>query len=140
MRKSFIRILLAIDYRNIKDAMKVWCGTNFSNFKQKIESWMDDITFNQEVGREWIGSGRRLVRGKYIVNTSKFIPSWQRGMTTCQYKCKKRGLKVTSRIKKLCKSGFLDMMMWRFVNVLKSIGDDRTISWKFSDCWSRKFL
>ena len=56
--------------------------------------WLDDIMFNQKVIREWIGSGRRLVWGKYIVKLSNSWTYWQHGITTCKYMCRKGVMKV----------------------------------------------
>ena len=36
LKKAFIRILLEIDYRNLKNAPKVWCGNNFGNANNKL--------------------------------------------------------------------------------------------------------
>ena len=71
------------------------------------------------VGGEWIVSGGRLVQGMYGVKSSKSCPPWQHGITIFQGKCRKRGLKVMSRISFFCKSGFLNVVMWLFVDVLR---------------------
>ena len=41
---------------------------------------------------------------------------------------------------KFCKNGFLDVMMWRFVDVLKDINYKRPISRNVSECWSGYIL
>ena len=45
---------------------------------------MDDVTFNQKVGGEWVGEGGKLIQGMYWVKSFNYQTSWQRGIATCQ--------------------------------------------------------
>ena len=96
-----LRRLWDVNYKNLKDAPNIKRVNNFRNFIPKTELWLDNITSNQKVGGNWIRSCGKLVQGKHRVKSSNSQPSWRCGITTFQYTCRNRGLKVMSQIGKI---------------------------------------
>ena len=56
---------------SLKLHRRFWRVKDFSISKKISESWLDEVTLNWEVGREWIGSGGKLVQGMYWAKSSK---------------------------------------------------------------------
>ena len=111
------------------------------NYLQKHFQWLEcDLMTSHWTGR-FAGSDSDQAgkTGPRYVQSEVFqLPyPFKSGTTTCQDKCRKRVLKVIIQTRKrFFGSSFLDVIMWRFVDILKAIRDKRLISKNVIECWT----
>ena len=65
LKKYFIRRLWEIYWRKKMNAQESLVWKLYSEAISTTEVWLDDVTFNQKVGGEWLKLHRKRVRGMY---------------------------------------------------------------------------
>ena len=127
LNKSFLKRLWGFDYGKLKDTTKFLRRNKSWNFKKNLNrGWM--MSFSIEglwgVNQTRQGTGLRYIHSE-VVQQAAILTIWDHYLSNAHVEREVWRWWVESVF--FCESGFLDVILCRFVDILKTIIDKRPI-------------